>query len=309
VQAVKTRSLSFSLVGLALTAVLWLSGCSAESPPASAIGTGGSATSGGSTTSTGDQAATLTGGSVGASTGGSAIGTTSGGSSGGSAGTNGGSVATGGTAQSGASGGSSGAARSTGCGVARSEAQGSFVQFTLDVAGTMREYFVYLPKGYDAMRAYPVVYQFHGAGGTGKSNNVPIEKSSGADAIVVGGTALVSTTENRTQWQFTSASSPDLAFFDALVTKINESYCVDTTRLFATGFSSGSWMNNLLGCLRPKVLRAYGNVSGGMAINTNRAARPTASLPASSMTPTTPRTSSPAVRKRETACSPSTAVR
>lgn len=150
----------------------------------------------------------------------------------------------------------------------RTETPGSFVRFTLDVAGTMREYFVYLPKSYDSMRAYPVVYQFHGAGGTGKSNNVPIERSSGTDAIVVGGTALVNTSENRTQWQFTAATSPDLAFFDALVTTINANYCVDTSRLFATGFSSGSWMCNLLGCLRPKVLRAYGVVSGGIAINT-----------------------------------------
>lgn len=131
----------------------------------------------------------------------------------------------------------------------------------------MREYFVYLPTGYDAMRAYPVVYQFHGAGGTGKSNNVPIEKSSLGNAIVVGPTSLVNASENRTQWQFTSAASPDLTFFDALVTEINANYCVDTSRLFATGFSSGGWMCNLLGCLRPTVLRGYGIVAGGIAIN------------------------------------------
>jgi len=139
-----------------------------------------------------------------------------------------------------------------------------FVRHALDVAGVSREYYVRLPPMYDPNRPYPLIFVWHGAGGTGMSNNVPIQQSSGANAIVVGGTALVNTTEMRTQWQFNNAQSPDVAFFDALVTEVTRLYCVDRSRLFSAGFSSGAWFGNLLGCVRGDVLRAYGVVAGGM---------------------------------------------
>jgi polyhydroxybutyrate depolymerase len=141
----------------------------------------------------------------------------------------------------------------------------SFVRATVDVAGTSREYFVYLPQGYDPQRAYPVVFLWHGAGGTGTRNNVPIQNSSGQNAILVGGTAQVNTAEMRTQWQFNSgANSPDVAFFDAMVAEVSARYCVDRGRLFSSGFSSGGWFTNLLGCVRGNVIRAQGVVAGGL---------------------------------------------
>jgi poly(3-hydroxybutyrate) depolymerase len=148
--------------------------------------------------------------------------------------------------------------------MASTDTPATFVRKMLDVGGTAREYFVRLPTGYSPTRAYPLVFLFHGAGGDGSRNNVPIQNSSAGNAILVGGTAQVSATENRTQWQFNNATSPDVAFFDALVTEISARYCVDRSRLFASGFSSGAWMSNLLGCVRGNVLRAYGVVAGGM---------------------------------------------
>jgi poly(3-hydroxybutyrate) depolymerase len=160
--------------------------------------------------------------------------------------------------------GSVGAMPTAGCGMAATDTPATFVRHTLDVAGATREYFVRLPAMYDVGRAYPVVFLWHGAGGTGMSNNVPIERSSGANAIVVGGTALVSPTEMRTQWMFNNASSPDVAFFDALVAEVSARYCVDRSRLFSAGFSSGAWLSNLLGCVRGNVMRAYGVAAGGL---------------------------------------------
>jgi polyhydroxybutyrate depolymerase len=117
---------------------------------------------------------------------------------------------------------------------------------------------------YSPEHPYPVVFLWHGAGGTGTSNNVPIERPSGANAIIVGGTALVSATEMRTQWIFNNASSPDVAFFDGLVAEMSAHYCVDRARVFSAGFSSGAWLSNLLGCVRGNVMRAYGVAAGGM---------------------------------------------
>src|SRR4051794_27498825 len=78
--------------------------------------------------------------------------------------------------------------RSAGCGRASTLAVNTFVAQTLDVAGTMREFWIRLPTGYDPARAYPIIYQFHGcSSGARQDNNVPIHTLSGGNAIIVRG--------------------------------------------------------------------------------------------------------------------------
>lgn len=146
---------------------------------------------------------------------------------------------------------------SEGCGIAPTDATETWVPKSIDVAGTMRDYYVYLPAGYDPTRAYPVVYQFHGcSGGEKQNNNVPVQDESGADAIHVRGRAV----ENC--WD-SSANGPDVAFFDAMVGAMEASYCADTKRRFATGYSSGSFMTHVLACVRSDVLRGVATIAGG----------------------------------------------
>jgi hypothetical protein len=54
------------------------------------------------------------------------------------------------------------------------------------------------------------------------------------------------------------------AYFDALHKQIEATYCVDKNREFFTGYSSGGWLAQQLGCWFPDVLRAQGNVTGGL---------------------------------------------
>jgi poly(3-hydroxybutyrate) depolymerase len=61
----------------------------------------------------------------------------------------------------------------------------------------------------------------------------------------------------------TDTNSTDIAFFDALVPAFEARYCADTTRRFAVGYSSGSWLINTLECVRGGVLRAAASVAGG----------------------------------------------
>jgi poly(3-hydroxybutyrate) depolymerase len=75
-------------------------------------------------------------------------------------------------------------------------------------------------------------------------------------------------------WADISPSSPipdaadkmamEKAYFDALHKKIESTYCVDKNRQFFTGYSSGGWLAQQLGCWFPDVLRAQGNVTGGL---------------------------------------------
>jgi polyhydroxybutyrate depolymerase len=144
---------------------------------------------------------------------------------------------------------------SDGCGHAATQALGMFVRHTMTVANVEREYFVFLPKTYDPMRAYRTVFLFHGCGG--KDNNVPIANVSKEEAIVIHGSSVGDC------WD-TGKTSNDITFFDDMVKAAETDYCVDKSRIFGAGYSSGSWLMNLLGCARGNVLRAQANVSGGV---------------------------------------------
>lgn len=148
---------------------------------------------------------------------------------------------------------------SAGCGTSTSVKTGEYVQqANLDVEGASREWFLYLPPGYDPTRAYPVVYQFHGCSGSAdkQNNNVPIEKHSGGDAIIVRGRAVGNCWDS-------GGNSPDVAFFDALVSTVEAGFCADTNRRFAAGYSSGAFMTHALACARGDKLRGVASIAGG----------------------------------------------
>jgi hypothetical protein len=67
------------------------------------------------------------------------------------------------------------------------------------------------------------------------------------------------------------AVAMERAYFDALHKAIEANYCVDRTRQFFAGYSSGGWLAQQLGCWFPDVLRAQANVTGGIPpiINSN----------------------------------------
>jgi polyhydroxybutyrate depolymerase len=112
------------------------------------------------------------------------------------------------------------------------------------------------------MRAYPVIVLLHGCGGG--TNNVPMEKATGSDAILVRGTGSAADT----CWN-TSANGPDVAFFDAMVAGVKAGFCADESRFFAVGYSSGSWLVNQLTCIRASVLRGGASVTGGESASGN----------------------------------------
>jgi polyhydroxybutyrate depolymerase len=222
-----------------------------------AVATGGAQ---GAVSGTGGQ---VTGGAAGQAGGGSANGGASGaagaplGGAGGAAGESGGAAGSSmaGTAGAGTGGTAGAGMGSMGCGMAVTQTARQWVEATpLDVGGAMRRWWTYLPNNYDPMRRYPVVYLFHGCGN--ETNNVAMQNVVGENAILVRSKAVTDC------WD-TGTTSPDIAFFDALVVAVDARYCADTTRRFAVGYSSGSWLINTLECVRGGVLRAAASVAGG----------------------------------------------
>jgi len=150
-----------------------------------------------------------------------------------------------------------GGTRSAGCGMSSALEEEAFVSQSL--SGD-RTYFVRLPAGYDPSRAYPIVYQLHGCSdsATREDNNVSVHNESGADAIHVRGRAASNC------WE-TATDGPDVPYFDAMVAAVESDLCVDTTRRFLAGYSSGSFMTHRLACIRGDMLRGVASIAGGQS--------------------------------------------
>jgi poly(3-hydroxybutyrate) depolymerase len=191
-------------------------------------------------------------------------GTNSAGRSGG--GSNSGGAGAGGASGAGSSAGAAGSGGATtspspGCGTAAAQALNSWVKRApLRVNGKDREWWVWLPTDYDPKRAYPLVFTFHGCGGP--DNFLPMQRVTGDDAILVRGTGISS----GGCWTY-GPTGDDVLFFDAMLAEVGAKHCMDTSRVFATGYSSGAWLVNTLGCARGDKLRATGSVSGGVVGN------------------------------------------
>ena len=151
---------------------------------------------------------------------------------------------------------------SRGCGAAGAVAKpGPVSDLVVSVGAVKRTYALSVPTGYDAYRAYPLVFNFHSGGRTGASarDYFAFESFAGDKAI------FVYPDGEKGNWDLdtTAAQNKDVAFFDALLADVEANLCVDTTRVFATGSSMGAYLTNQLGCRRGDVLRAIAPHAGG----------------------------------------------
>ncbi len=175
---------------------------------------------------------------------------------------NAGSVTGSGGSGTGVAGTGGGAMASTGCGTANPPASG---RYTIDVAGTAREYIIKVPAGYSNQRPYRLIFAFHGgmydaasvdAGGAPSPSGpyYGIEPLAGGNAIFVAPQALSGS------WQNTSGR--DVAYVNAMIARLESQLCIDQSRIFATGFSFGGIMTLALGCAEADQFRAIAPMSG-----------------------------------------------
>ena len=220
--------------------------------------TGGTVITGGTIASGGVGGTTKTGGTT--TTGGVGGGTTAKGGTTATGGTTGGTSATGGTSTLGSN-------ASPGCGSANTTSpcskSGSVCR--IDIDGTNRTYYVQLPASYSSSKPYPVVFQYHPFAGSAETalTLYGINKFL-PDAIYVTPQGLE--TDGTAQW--TNTNGQDTNFTKAMLADIESKYCVDTARIFATGFSEGAMMTYDLVCELSDVFRAFAPISGMLMSDT-----------------------------------------
>ena len=256
-----TRIFSVTALILCLQGVSFA--CSSGGTPGGTEQVGSPGTAGGGQSSSGAGGTSASGAT-------SIAGTSSvnvGGGAGASAAGAGGMSAVAGASGSVGSGGAANATPSTGCGMPTTQALASYVKFTETVSGVdpkwaSRNYYVFLPTGYDPKRAYPTVFVGPGCGATGDMG-IPMFQASHDNAIIIG-LDPDPAAEGRSCFNSESYPDPEEPYFNETLKEVEAKYCVDKSHLFVEGFSSGSWLTNLIGCVDGDVIRGQGNASGCM---------------------------------------------
>jgi polyhydroxybutyrate depolymerase len=149
---------------------------------------------------------------------------------------------------------------SSGCGQEAPQPEGS-----VEVNGQLRTYVLSVPEGYSSETPYPIVFAWHGLGGSGSNARryFGLEQAAGEAAVIVYPDGLpLESYEGRPGWDL-SPNGYDIDFFDSLYLQLTESLCIDTDRVFSTGHSFGGYMSNFVGCNRSEIHSAIAPVAGG----------------------------------------------
>ena len=172
-------------------------------------------------------------------------------------------------------------AATAGCGKAPTLTSGSH---TIQSGGQNRSYIIRVPANYDNNHPYRLVFGFHWYGGT--ANNVDSGGSDGYNWSYYGlrrladsannGTIFVAPQGNNNGWA--NPGGQDVTFVDDMIRQIEAGLCVDTTQLYAAGFSYGGAMSYALACARPTVFRAVAVYSGASLSGCGGGTQPVAYL-------------------------------
>jgi polyhydroxybutyrate depolymerase len=176
---------------------------------------------------------------------------------------------------------------SDGCGKTAPQALTTFLRHNVSqkTNNQQRVYDLYLPANYDPMRAYPIIFLDHGCDGS-----IPFMENPSMTTVTKGNAIIVALRAYSSQQTGQlygggcfdtgpgSTSLTEVPYFDQVLQDVGDMTCVDKARVFMAGFSSGSWLTNLLGCVRAGVIRAQGNSTGGLPSVPKMCAGPIAAM-------------------------------
>lgn len=140
--------------------------------------------------------------------------------------------------------------------------------------GKRRSYLVHLPAGFEGQGGLPMVIVIHGGAGNGERAELVSEMSAKADregfiAVYPDGTGRFE--ERLFTWNAglccgvaQDNNEDDVGYFHALLDELEESYRIDSKRVFVAGISNGAMMAYRLACEMPERIAAIAPVAGSM---------------------------------------------
>ena len=137
--------------------------------------------------------------------------------------------------------------------------------------GVAREYILYVPDSYDGASEVPLMLNFHGFGGTADHHLKYADMRSLAETdtfllVYPQGTLL----DGNPHWnaglesEENKSDADDFGFVEALIGELSSAYSIDSTRVYACGYSNGAFFAYALACYRGGMIAAIGSVAGTM---------------------------------------------
>ena len=138
---------------------------------------------------------------------------------------------------------------------------------SLTVDGVARSYLLTTPPASARSGPLPVVVDLHGLGegATIEALTTQFSPKAVADGFIA---VFPVGTGTPIGWDISPATSAhpnhDIDFMNALLTSLESHYCVDESRLYATGLSDGALFTSLLACTMANRFAAFGPVAGAV---------------------------------------------
>lgn len=137
--------------------------------------------------------------------------------------------------------------------------------------GINREYILYIPNSYDETSATPILFNFHGFGGSASEfiNDADMRAEAESNSFILvypQGSCL----DGVSHWNpcpiggDNKSSADDVGFVEAMVNEISSQYNLDMERIYAAGYSNGGMMAYGLANYKSDLIAAVASVSGSM---------------------------------------------
>jgi poly(3-hydroxybutyrate) depolymerase len=138
---------------------------------------------------------------------------------------------------------------------------------TITSSGQSRQYIIDIPTDYDSSKPYRLIFGLHWMGGTmtdvatGQTVTKDVWSYFGLKKLDTPRSAIfVAPQGTGNGWANTNGQ--DTTLLDDIIKTVSDDLCVDTTRIFAGGFSYGGMFSSTLACTRTNVFRALAPQNG-----------------------------------------------
>jgi len=156
-----------------------------------------------------------------------------------------------------------GATPSPGCGSTSTQSG----TLSMMVGGVSRTYILKLPTTYNANTPYRMIFAWHhltgNAAGVARGNYYGMDTAAYANGRAIFIAPEGSDTGNG-ELGWPDKNGADMAFARALLDWVKANLCIDTSRIFSTGWSYGGMFSEKLGCQLPDVFRAIAPMSASL---------------------------------------------
>src|SRR5690606_22631770 len=117
---------------------------------------------------------------------------------------------------------------------------------TITVNAEEESYIVSLPDNYNPATPYPLGFAFHGFGRTGQQCQAG--DCAGFQSVMQNEAVLVYMRSTGEGWEQNEVREQNVDFFEAVLDSVLAETCIDESRVFVAGTSSGAHFSNILGC-------------------------------------------------------------